>query len=95
VTDAFTGLYARALRNSYAEEYARSGAPVLPGLAQRAAAQDIFNASAARGTGEYFPMWAGQGVGLIHDLPGAGDVVRTIAKEAQAVLAGLRERVRQ
>lgn len=95
VTDAFTGLYARALRNSYVEEYARSGAPVLPGLAQRAAAQDIFNASAARGTGEYFPMWAGQGVGLIHDLPGAGDVVRTIVKEAQAVLAGLRERVRQ
>lgn len=95
VTDAFTGLYARALRNSYVEEYTRSGAPVLPGLAQRAAAQDVYNASAARGTGEYFPMWAGQSVGLIHDLPGAGDVVRTIANEAEAVLADLRERVRR
>jgi nitronate monooxygenase len=93
VTDAFTGLYARALRNSYAEEYTRSGAPVLPGLAQRAAAQDVYNASAARGTGEYFPMWAGQSVGLIHDLPGAGDVVGAIAREARDILAGLTERV--
>jgi len=94
VTDAFTGLYARAIRNSFAEEYARSGAPVLPGLTQRAAAQDIFNASAARGTGEYYPMWAGQSIGLIHDLPAAGDVVRGIVREAQAVLARLHEGVR-
>jgi nitronate monooxygenase len=89
VSDAFTGLYARAIRNRYAEEYARSGAPVLPGLTQRAAAQDVHAASAARQSGDYFPMWAGQGVGLIHDLPGAGDVVRSIAAEAEAVLAKL------
>lgn len=95
VTDAFTGLYARALRNTFADEYARSNAPVLPGLAQRAAAQDVFDASAARGTGEYFPMWAGQSVGLVHDLPGAGDVVRAIAREARDVLARLNERVRR
>lgn len=93
VTDSFTGLYARALRNVYVDEYARSGAPVLPGLAQRAAAQDVYDASAARGTGEYFPMWAGQGVGLIHDLPSAGDVVRDIAREAHAVIADLQARL--
>jgi len=29
-------------------------------------------------------MWADQSVGLIQDLPGAGDVVRDIAREAQA-----------
>ena len=40
-------------------------------------------------------MWAGQSVGLIHDLPGAGDIVRNIAREAHAVLAALGERVRQ
>jgi nitronate monooxygenase len=92
VTDAFTGLYARALRNAYLDDYAQSGAPVLPGLSQRAAAQDIYDASAARGAGDYFPMWAGQSVGLIHDLPAAGDVVRSIAREAEAVLTSLRER---
>jgi len=95
VTDAFTGLYARALRNAYLDDYAHSGAPVLPGLTQRAAAQDIFAASAARGTGDYFPMFAGQSVGLIRDLPSAGDVVRSIAEEARSVLAGLRARARQ
>ena len=95
VTDTFTGLYARALRNTYTEEYTRSGAPVLPGLAQRVAAQDIYSASAAQGIGDYYPMWAGQSVGLIRDLPGAGDVVRNIAREAHTVLAALRERARQ
>lgn len=92
VTDTFTGLYARAIGNRYVDEYRASGAPVLPGLTQRATAQDVYDASAARGTGDYYPMWAGQSVGLIHDLPGAGDVVRSIADEARTVLADLRER---
>ena len=39
-------------------------------------------------------MWSGQSVGLIHDLPGAGEVVETIVDEARSVLEGLRERVR-
>lgn len=95
VTDSFTGLYARAIGNRYVDEYRASGAPVLPGLTQRATAQDVYDASAARGTGDYYPMWAGQSVGLIHDLPGAADVVRTIAEEAETVLVGLGERMRR
>jgi len=94
VTDAFTGLYARALRNTFADEYAASGAPVLPGLAQRRAAQDIYDASAAHRTGEFFPMLAGQSVGLIHDLPGAAEVVGAIVREAREVLEALPQRVR-
>ncbi len=89
VTDAFTGYYARALRNTYASDYAASGAPVLGGLAQARAAQDVYDAARAQGTGEYFPMWAGQSVGLIHDLPGAADVVAALVAEASAVLARL------
>jgi enoyl-[acyl-carrier protein] reductase II len=38
---------------------------------------------------EHFPMYSGQGVGLIHDLPGAAEVVEAIVREARAVLAGL------
>src|SRR5205814_7350262 len=89
VTDVFTGIWARALRNTMSEEYRKSGAPVLPPLVQRGAAQDVYNASAKRQTGEYFPMWSGQSVGLIHDLPGAGEVVETIIREARAVMASL------
>jgi len=93
ITDAFSGLYARTLRNSFTEGYRASGAPVLPALVQSNAAQDVFVASAKQETGDYFPMWSGQVVGLIHNLPGAADVVETIVREAHAVLAALPRRV--
>ena len=38
-------------------------------------------------------MYSGPGVGLIHDLPGAADVVEAIVREARAVLAALPRRV--
>ena len=39
-------------------------------------------------------MYSGQGVGLIHDLPGAAEVVEAIVREAEAVLAALPHRPR-
>jgi nitronate monooxygenase len=94
LTDAFTGQWARVLRNTFATEYRASGAPVLPGLLQTVAAQDVYAAAVARGDSEYFHMYAGQSVGLIHDLPGAGEVVEAIVREARAVLAALPRRVK-
>ena len=94
VTDAFSGLWNRTLRNTYTAEYQASGAPVLPPLLQTRAAQDVVEEARRRGEGEYFPMLAGQGVGLVRDLPGAGEVVETIVREARVVLAGLPRRVR-
>jgi nitronate monooxygenase len=93
VTDAFSGLYARALRNTFSSEYAASGAPTLPALLQRNAAADVFAASAAQADGSYLPMWSGQSVGLIRDLPGAADVVEAIVREARAVLEALERRI--
>jgi nitronate monooxygenase len=87
VTDAFTGLYARALRNRFIDEYEASGAPVLPSLLQSRAGEDIFAAAAKAGEREYYPMMAGQSAGMIKDLPSAGDVVRAIASETAAALA--------
>jgi nitronate monooxygenase len=92
VTEALTGLPARALRNTFTEEYAASNAPVLPSLLQAQAAGDIYAAAAARGDAAHFPLMAGQGVGLLRDLPGAGEVVRHIVHEAGAVMASLAER---
>jgi len=91
ITDVFTGLHARALRNAFTDEYAASEAPTLPGLLQANAAQDIYNTAAVRGDGEHFPQYAGQGLGLIHDLPGAADVVERIVAEARAAMARLTE----
>jgi nitronate monooxygenase len=86
VTDVFTGLYARALRNRFIEEYESSGAPVLPGMLQSKAAEDVFTAAARSGNRDYYPMMVGQSAGLVRDLPSAADVVRAIVAEAEAAL---------
>ncbi len=89
ITDAFSGLPGRTLRNRFSAEYTASGAPRLPGLLQTSAAQDIYEAAARRGDSEHFPMFSGQGLGLIHDLPGAAEVVVALVEEARAALARL------
>jgi nitronate monooxygenase len=89
VTRAFTGLPARVLRNKFQQEYERSGAPVLPGLLQSSLEQDIWMAAARANNGDYFPLYAGQSAGVIHDLPRAADVVTSIVSEAGAILRGL------
>ncbi len=93
ITNTFTGLYARALRNRFTEEYEASGAPVFPPLIQRTAAQDVYIAALKQADREHYPIMSGQSVGMIHDLPGAADVVATIVREARAVLAALPKRV--
>ena len=89
VTTAFTGLPARLLRTRFAADYQSTGAPTLPGLLQAALQQDIWAKAASDGNGDYFPMYAGQSVGVIRDLPGAADVVAAIMDEARAVLTRL------
>ena len=94
-TDVFTGLWARALRNRFIQEYQETGAPVLPPLVQASATGDIRAAALTQQEREYFPMWSGQSVGLIHDLPGAGEVVHAIVQEAAQVLDALAMRVQR
>jgi len=93
VTDAFTGQWARALRNTFATEYRASGAPTLPSLLQSVVAADVYAAAAKNQDGEHFPMFCGQSVGLVHNLPGAAEVVEAIVREAREVLADLSKRI--
>jgi nitronate monooxygenase len=94
VTDVLTGLWARALANTFTREYVASGAPVLPPLVHRGVANDVYLAALKQRDPEYYPMMAGQSVGLIHDLPGAAEVVASVVREARAVLDALPRRVR-
>jgi nitronate monooxygenase len=89
VSDSITGLWARYIRNTYIDEYDASGAPVLPALVQSRAAQDLFAHAAKQADPAWFPMPTGQSVGLIHNLPGAAEVLERIVKEARVVLDGL------
>src|SRR6185295_20292297 len=86
VSDAFTGLPMRVIRNRFADEYA--GGPVLPPLLQSSAAEDVFKAAARRGDREYYPMPAGESAGLVRDTPSAGEIVRRLVEEAEAVISG-------
>jgi NAD(P)H-dependent flavin oxidoreductase YrpB (nitropropane dioxygenase family) len=95
LTDTLSGLWARALANRFTREYTESGAPILPPLVQRGAANDVFVAALKQGDAEYYPMMAGQSIGLIRDLPGAAEVVVSVIREARAVLNALPGRVRQ
>jgi len=89
VTRAFSGLPARVVRNRFVDDYESSGAPVLPGLLQSGLEEDIWTAARRDNNPDYLPLYAGQSVGVIHDLPGASDVVRRIVEEADAVFASL------
>jgi nitronate monooxygenase len=89
LSEAFTGLWARVLRNRFSEDYAASGAPVLPTLMQQRAAQDIFAGATEQRDPEHIALYAGQSAGLVHDLPGAAEVVEAIAREARHVLQRL------
>ena len=93
VTDAFTGQWARAIRSRFTIDYQASGAPTLPSLLQSAAAQDVFAAAVKHEDAEHYPMFAGQSVGLIHNVPGAAEVVESIVREARDILASLSARV--
>jgi nitronate monooxygenase len=93
ITDVLTGLWARALDNRFIRDYAASRAPVLPPHVHRAAAGDVYVAALKQGEADYYPMMAGQSVGLIRDVPGAGEVVEAIVREARAVLAALEKRI--
>jgi nitronate monooxygenase len=86
VTDTFTGRYARVLRTAFVERYERSGAPVLPFPWQYLIAADIYREAVARDHRDYFPLAAGQSVGLINNLPTAAEVVESVIREARAVL---------
>ncbi len=89
VTRAFTGLPARVLRNEFQQRYDESKAPVLPGLLQAALEHEMWTEAARTNKPDYFPLYAGQSVGVIHDLPSAAEVVKRIVEEAAAVLRNL------
>jgi nitronate monooxygenase len=86
LTDVLSGRFARALRNAFTDTYARTGAPVLPFPWHYVNASDIYREATGQGNADYLPLWGGQSVGVIHDLPGAAEVIETTIREARALL---------
>jgi len=86
VTDVFSGRYARTLQSGFIQRYVSTAAPILPFPWPYFAAGDIYRAAAAQGNREYLPMWAGQSVGLVQNLPGVAEVVERLVQETRTVL---------
>jgi nitronate monooxygenase len=86
LTDVLSGRFARALRNAFTDVYAGTGASVLPFPWHYLNASDIYREAAAQGNADYLPLWGGQSIGIIHDLPGAAEVIESTIREARTLL---------
>ncbi|MEU6573550.1 hypothetical protein [Streptomyces sp. NPDC046805] len=73
---------ARTLSHPYLDQWRGREAELAADVeAQRAYQEDV-----ARGTVPSLPIWAGEAVHLISDLPSAADLVATLAAQAEAAL---------
>ncbi len=91
VSAAVTGKPARFLRGSWTEAWEQSGRSALPMPWQTVVAGPVMGAAAVAERADVNPGIAGQGVGLVHAIRPAAEVVRTMADEAETCLrAGCR-----
>lgn len=88
VTAVYTGRPARGLRNAFINTFEQAGIGPLGWPKMGAAALDIFRASLAA-DGEWTPLLAGQGAGLIRREQPAADIVRDLVAKMATVRAGL------
>ncbi|HEX7787235.1 MAG TPA: hypothetical protein VF653_13530, partial [Methylomirabilota bacterium] len=47
---------------------------------------DIYREAAGQGDADHLPLWGGQSMGVIHDLPGAAEIMEKTIREARALL---------
>lgn len=87
LTAVFSGKPARGLRNRFMTEMA--DAPIAPYPQQHTLTRDIRAAAAKANDPGLLSLWAGQGVGLLRNMP-ASNLVGRLAAETDAALAGLR-----
>ena len=93
VTDVFTGMYARVIRNAFTENYASSQAPVLPPGRQYAATLDITKVAAQQQNSDYYTLYAGQGVDNVREILPAKNVIQNTIAEALSELERQKKRI--
>jgi len=90
VTRAYTGKPCRVVRNRYTEQWEGREREIKPFPLQLLAAGEHAGAAMQKGETEFGFTPAGQVSGLVHDQPGAAELVDRIAAEAEAILAEAR-----
>jgi NAD(P)H-dependent flavin oxidoreductase YrpB (nitropropane dioxygenase family) len=89
VSRSATGKPARVIRAKWAELYERGEIDALPMPLQGIVATPVMAAAIANQRADVFAGFAGQGVGLVHDLTPAGQVFERLVAEATALLDGV------
>lgn len=79
VTSAFSGRRARGIVNRFALDLAGADLPPYPVM--NALTRELRQVAASRGEAGLLSLWAGQGVGLVRELP-ATELVALLAREA-------------
>ena len=87
MSTAFTGKPARVLANRYVREMAAAEADALAFPLQRGLAGPLAQASAAQGSGDFMPLYAGQGAGLWREMPAAA-LLESLVAETERAWAG-------
>jgi len=92
ITRAFSGRPARGLRNQFIDEYRKSGPQPLAWPFQALAADDIYATAQKQNNADYFPLLAGQGVGLLkgNQKYNAEGIIQELVTEANQTLSKLR-----
>jgi nitronate monooxygenase len=92
ITRAFSGRPARGLRNRFIDEYRKSGPQPLAWPFQALAADDIYAAAQKQNNADYFPLLAGQGVGLlkVNQKYNAEGIIQELVTQANHTLSKLR-----
>jgi nitronate monooxygenase len=87
VSRSITGKPARMVRNKWAEAYAEAEIEPLPMPFQGMVSQQVTAAALAAERGDIWPGFAGQGLGMIHSVRPAADVLRDIVDGAESTLS--------
>ena len=85
ITRAFSGRYARGIRNRVMRELDAEPTAILPFPYQNAMTRPMRSAGAQQGRTEYLSLWAGQGAALARDLPAARLMKRLVAETQDAI----------
>ncbi len=90
VSRTVTGKPARIIRNKWSEAWVEAGIEPLPMPFQSMIAMPVLAAGAAAKRKDIAPGFAGQGMGLIHMVRPAAEVMSDLVKTAEKTLAGAR-----
>ena len=86
ITNRASGWYARAIRNEVIEHMAATDPTPIPFPLQLRLQRDLLELAKQKDDARTLHLWAGQGVGKVRDIPGAGEVVQRLVAEAIEVL---------